>query len=322
VSFKLFVYYCTLCGAWAALIGWGIGWALTQPGGPLGLTANRLLQNVILGLTLGLLVAFALGTVDGVWNLSGALYGRIMIRGGLTGVVGGVGAAFGAALGYVLVRWSQSEFAVVGGWTFTGLQIGLAVSVFDLFGGLQSGDHSGGGRRKLRNALLGGISGGAVGGVLYVLAGNILPMLFPGKTAEDLVSPTSWGFVALGACVGLCVGLAQVVLKEAWVRVESGRRAGREMILSKDETTIGRAESCDVGLFGDAGVERLHARITYRDAGYVLSDAGTPGGTYLNDRRLTEPAALASGDLIRVGDCFLRFREKRKHNRREYGTEG
>src|SRR5262249_44885326 len=105
---------------------------------------------------------------------------------------------------------------------------------------------------------------------------------------------------------------APVVLKEAWVRVESGRRAGRELILTKDETTIGRAESCDVGLFGEKGVERLHARINYREACYVLSDAGTPGGTYLNDRRLAAPAALASGDLIRVGDCFLRFREKGK----------
>jgi hypothetical protein len=314
VSFKLFVYYCTVCGAWAALIGWGIGWALTQPGGLLGVTANRLLQNVILGLTLGLFVAFALGTVDGVSKLPGSHYGRIMIRSGLTGVLGGVGAALGAALGYLLVRWSQSEFAVVGGWAFTGLLIGWAVGVFDLMGSRQSGDRSGGGRRKVRNALVGGISGGALGGVLYVLAGRVLPALFPDKTREDLLSPTSWGFVALGACVGLCVGLAQVVLKEAWIRVESGRRAGRELILCKDEITIGRSESCDVGLFGDAGVERVHARITYRDACYVLCDAGTQGGTYLNDRRLAAPAALSSGDLIRVGDCFLRFRERQQNN--------
>ena len=60
------------------------------------------------------------------------------------------------------------------------------------------------------------------------------------------------GFVALGMCIGLLIGLAQVILKEAWVRVEAGFRAGREMILSKPEVTIGRAESCDIGLFGDA----------------------------------------------------------------------
>ena len=57
------------------------------------------------------------------------------------------------------------------------------------------------------------------------------------------------------------IGLAQVVLKEAWLRVEQGFRPGRELMLVKEETAIGRAEGCDLGLFGDNGVERKHARI-------------------------------------------------------------
>ena len=73
------------------------------------------------------------------------------------------------------------------------------------------------------------------------------------------------GLVILGLCIGLLIGLAQVVLKEAWLKVESGFRAGREVMLSKDETTIGRAESCDIGLFGDNTIERLHARIQLQE---------------------------------------------------------
>jgi pSer/pThr/pTyr-binding forkhead associated (FHA) protein len=79
------------------------------------------------------------------------------------------------------------------------------------------------------------------------------------------------------------------------------------MLLGKAETTIGRAEACDVGLFGDPGVERLHARIVRRGDDYFLADAGTAGGTFLNDRRVTDPAPLRSGDAIRVGGCVLRF---------------
>ena len=74
-------------------------------------------------------------------------------------------------------------------------------------------------------------------------------------------TPSAAGFVALGLCIGLLIGAAQVILKEAWVKVEEGFRPGRELIVSKGEIVIGRAESCDVGLFGDNAVERTHARI-------------------------------------------------------------
>ena len=98
-------------------------------------------------------------------------------------------------------------------------------------------------------------------------------------------------------------------MKEAWLRVEAGFRAGRELILSKAETTIGRAEGCDIGLYGDTGVERLHARIVQQHGHYVLADAGTPSGTLVNGQRLVEPTLLRDGDAIQVGRSMLRFGE-------------
>ena len=120
------------------------------------------------------------------------------------------------------------------------------------------------------------------------------------------------GLVILGLCIGLLIGLAQVFLKEAWLKVESGFRAGREVMLSKDETTIGRAESCDIGLFGDNAVERTHARIQLKNNQYVLADAETPGGTFLNDKPVRKPTPLRNGDAIRVGNSVLRFGERQK----------
>jgi hypothetical protein len=319
VSFKLFIYYSTLCGAWAALAGWGVGWALTQPGGPFAVSTSGLAQNVLPGLFLGVLVALALGIIDGFWNLSGRRYARVLVRGSITGLLGGIGAGTGAAVGYLLVRWTPNDIAVVIGWTLTGLLIGTAPGMLDYVSRLRGADRSGGGRRKLVNGLLGGTLGGASGGVLYVGAGYLLPAVFSNRSPENLVSPAPWGFTALGACIGLFIGLAQVVMKEAWIRVEAGRRLGSDLILSKDETTIGRAESCDLGLFGDPGVERLHARIVLKDARYLISDVGTDEGTYLNDRRLSAPTVLQSGDSIRVGASILRFREKRKKTVRRSG---
>ena len=84
--------------------------------------------------------------------------------------------------------------------------------------------------------------------------------------------------MALGLCIGLLIGVAQVILKEAWVKVEAGFRPGRELIVSKGEIVIGRAESCDIGLFGDNSVERTHARILRKGDRYLLVDSDTAGG--------------------------------------------
>jgi hypothetical protein len=44
------------------------------------------------------------------------------------------------------------------------------------------------------------------------------------------------------------------------------------LILSRPEITIGHGESCDIGLFGDAQVEKLHCRIIHEGDDYVLVD--------------------------------------------------
>jgi predicted component of type VI protein secretion system len=111
-------------------------------------------------------------------------------------------------------------------------------------------------------------------------------------------------------CIGLLIGLAQVILREAWLRVEAGFRKGREVILAKPEITIGRAESCDVGLFGDPQIEKLHARICQDGDHYVLHDEGA--GTYVNDEPVYGSRILHSGDAIRMGKSVLRFGERQK----------
>src|SRR5262249_60253475 len=102
----------------------------------------------------------------------------------------------------------------------------------------------------------------------------------------------------------------QVILKEAWVKVEKGFRAGRELILSKPLLTIGRAESCDIGLFGDPNVEKLHVRIVQRGGQYLVEDQGTQAGTLVNGRRIFGPTPLRSGDLIQIGRNTLSFGER------------
>jgi hypothetical protein len=140
-----------------------------------------------------------------------------------------------------------------------------------------------------------------------VLLHNAWTDLFPDSDAQYLWSPSASGFVALGLCIGLTVALTQVMLREASLRVDAGFRAGRQVILTRPETIIGRAESCDVGLFGDSAVEKVHARIKRKGNVWTLADAGTTSGTLLNGRPLTAPTPLLSGDRIQLGGSVLSF---------------
>ncbi len=168
--------------------------------------------------------------------------------------------------------------------------------------------------RKILKGVLGGSAGGMLGGILSLLLYAGLTKLLGSNpdTAAHLWSPSSWGFVALGACIGLLIGLAQVILKEAWLKVEAGFRKGREVILSKAEITIGRAESCDIGLFGDPDIAKLHAHIRVEGNRHVVVDEGSGAGTYVNDERVHGSRPLSSGDAIRLGKCVLRFAERQK----------
>jgi hypothetical protein len=311
MSFKLFIYYCAVCGGWAALVGWLLGRALLAP---LPENTSAVGKAMLLGLSLGFMVALALGSVDILWNTGGRRMSQALLKGAVIAAIGCLGGLLGAALGQELVSLTGFEILFPLGWVLTGALIGASVGLYDLV--MQEGGAvSAGARRKLLNGLLGGLLGGLAGSILYGTMGFILPRLaalVTRRPADELTSTVAWGFVAVGLCIGLFIGLAQVILKEAWLKVEQGFRAGRELLLTKDEITIGRAEGCDVGLFGDNTVERTHARIQLKNQRYTLADAGTPGGTFLNDQPVKQPMALRDGDRIRVGKSVLRFGERQK----------
>jgi hypothetical protein len=305
MSFRLFIYYCALCGGWAAFFGWALGRVLAPAGG-VG-------EAGIKGAFLGLSVALGLSLVDALWNLSLNQLGQILARVGTAVLIGFIGGLLGGMIGQALYgATSGLGLFLVFGWTLTGLLIGTSLGVFEILSSVIRQADLSGSRKKLINGLIGGTAGGLLGGILALLLRTAFTRIFSDKDSDLLWSPTATGFVALGMCIGLLIGLAQVILKEAWVKIESGRRAGREMILTKEQTTIGRAESCDIGLFGDNAIERLHAYILLSGNRYYLEDAKTPGGTFVNDQPVAGRVPLYSGDRIRVGHSVLCFNERQR----------
>jgi DNA-binding winged helix-turn-helix (wHTH) protein len=78
--------------------------------------------------------------------------------------------------------------------------------------------------------------------------------------------------------------------------------------LEQDVTTLGRSESCDI-VIPQSIVSRLHARIELQHDRYVLLDAGSANGTFVNGERIDQGRQLSSNDAIWLGspDVSLSF---------------
>src|SRR5439155_25596280 len=97
------------------------------------------------------------------------------------------------------------------------------------------------------------------------------------------MSSRAFAFVLLGLFIGLFIGLAQVILKEAWLTVEGGFRPGRQMILGGDLITMGTSEKSSLIFiaFGAKGVEPTHLKITKQpDGRFLLEDNQSRTGTF------------------------------------------
>ncbi|MHB9035231.1 MAG: FHA domain-containing protein [Armatimonadota bacterium] len=86
----------------------------------------------------------------------------------------------------------------------------------------------------------------------------------------------------------------------------SGPYAGKVFALSSGQTEIGRDATKPIGLPNDNTVSRNHARIAQEVTCYVLYDAGSTNGTFVNGNRI-QRQELASGDLVQIGNTKFRF---------------
>jgi hypothetical protein len=302
MSFKLYVYYSALGGGWAAFAGWFLG-RLFEPAGEF---AAALLQ----GLLLGAFLAAGVGLVDGFWNRPGRP-GELAAQAaaaGLGGCAGGLVFGFGELLaGGTGWGFLGVALRVLSG-TLIGLTAGGLIGLYDWASCRRQRQDSRGAARKVRNGLLGGCLGGLIGGGLQALVKAGLEQSL--GLGRDSWSPSAGGFVALGLSIGLLTGLAQVLRRQAWVRVEAGGREGQAVLLSRAETAIGSSATCDLVVAGDAGVQGRHARIVSAEGRYLVADAGTRAGTFVNGQRITETQPLRTGDRIRLGNCVLRFEQR------------
>ena len=163
--------------------------------------------------------------------------------------------------------------------------------------------------RTIQGAI-GGLLAGVSAGLLFdpissALGGTMLAI--EGRHSGEIGGPARAVFAGLLVFgIGLFIGIAERVMTSAWVRLHLGKNEGKEWAIDRPQMSLGRSEMADIPLHGDPGIAPLHAYIVKQAGGYMLADAGSQNGTYLNGQRISQ-APLVHGSWIQIGGLALEF---------------
>lgn len=320
MSLQAKTYLNLLAGALAGLLAWTLtdltGWFTdvfqVNHVVRLGLFTNFkfLLYGIIFGLLLGLLLAL----VDSLSLETRRRQSQALLTGAAAGAVAGwLGLGLGQIV-YGLIHNStglRADELPHNPGQFLVLVIGRALG-YALIGGIVGAAQGIGSRSTViaRQGAFGGFLGGFLGGTVFqILSG----LDFPSSLSRLLA------LMATGALAGFFVGLVQNLFKQAWIRVVLGRNEGKEYLIAKPVTTIGRSELADIGLFGDPTIAPTHAAIESLPAQNrhrlrAVIEAGKRGQEYAPPLVNGQPVAgeqwLADGDTLQIGKRTLLFSEK------------
>lgn len=308
------VVFSFFLGAFSGMLAWILidfnGYYRLQPQGGASTFLELFREQALVGVVFGTLVGLAMGFMNGVGTGSASRLRREVLWGAAVGVLGGL-------LGLLIGQWffggfyhnikGVSGYAVIGPFAFILMVIvrGIGWGFIGLFIGLVQGIPSKS-KKAAKHGAIGGLIGGLLGGMLF----EIVPYIIPPIITNPGIISRGIGMTVTGASIGLFIGLMQNILKQAWIRVVAGRNEGKEYIISKTRTTIGRDELADIPLFGDMNISQLHAVIDSDIPGrYLLRDAGSASGVAVNNQRMSEQT-LHDGDIIQIGKMSLEFHEK------------
>jgi pSer/pThr/pTyr-binding forkhead associated (FHA) protein len=89
-------------------------------------------------------------------------------------------------------------------------------------------------------------------------------------------------------------------------------REGRQQLLELGDrpTTLGRAPECDITLYWDDEVSRVHAELRHVAGQHMVVDDGlSRNGTFVNGERVVGRRRLFDQDQLQVGDTVVVYRE-------------
>lgn len=86
--------------------------------------------------------------------------------------------------------------------------------------------------------------------------------------------------------------------------VQTGKLAGKLLVVPTKEVLIGRDEGCYIRM-GSPEISRKHCSLRSTPDGILVQDLGSSNGTLVNDSRISGPLLLKGGDRLRVGSAVF-----------------
>jgi hypothetical protein len=291
-------------GLIAAAVGMLLAWAIAEVLGiPRISTYSRVAQDAVAALYFGCIAviygAVVLGfdpAVDGAWDQALPRVRRAVLPALAAGVIAGVIAAevFRVMFNSVLESGSFSGpgdirfyVAQAVAWMVFGGALGAVLGFIE------------GSRALMINRLLGGLAGGAFGGIVV----QFTAVTFDADGRARLL-----GLLAIGLLVAVATRFIEHARRDAWLRVTSGGMAGKEFILYHDVTRIGSSPECEIFLIKDPDVANEHARIASDGDHRTLT--ATPGATVLVNNAPVTTQRLRGGESIQIGNSVLAYSER------------
>lgn len=171
------------------------------------------------------------------------------------------------------------------------------------------------GDMNMKNAVLGGLAGGAVGATIN----ELLPLLIPDgyKSSAVVVSK-----MALGGIMPLLIVLVVKRLEDCWLRVSSANYGSNKPLyigkwLKDGEVLVGSSgKESQVALFFDQSglISGRHFKIKDTGKGYNIENISTLGELLVAGRPVNQqlPVPIRNGDTISLGESILVFEIKDK----------
>jgi hypothetical protein len=152
---------------------------------------------------------------------------------------------------------------------------------------------------RIRNGALGGLGGGAIGGILFDPIAEAIG-------GESAVSARMVALIAIGAAIGLLMGLLDAASTNYLVEVLSREGPPRVIPLYDAVSIVGCARNVAVTLTRDPQIKEHHIRLTRTPQG--LQAEALPGAPPFNlNGSVTQSGIATSGSVIVVGSTSLRI---------------
>jgi pSer/pThr/pTyr-binding forkhead associated (FHA) protein len=283
---------------------------------------NPFRDLVLFGLFVGLPIGMAVGLLDGIVTGSTNRMWHGLALGGIVGAIGGVFGVMAGEKIYDTLLMGQTAPALVQNMGIFGFLLvviarALGWALLGALPGLAAGASTRSYKRA-RNGFIGGLIGGFLGGLIFDMVAELLTAPLQGAIASSATQRTqeiggpsrAIGITAIGLFTGLFIGLAEELFKSAWVISLAGNHEGRQYILTKDITIIGRDERADIPIFVDRQLMPQHTAIKAEQGRHYLVDGGAPPVPLVNGQAVQNQMLLKDGDMLQIGQARLMFHEK------------